>query len=66
MRGRTTGHAPAGGANRQSRLETSIVGTMQRYFRDNRGQMGRQELSILDSVMRYFEGPAVKATPVRR
>lgn len=66
MKGPAAGKTGNGGTNVRSRMEATIVDTMQRYFRDDRGKMGKQELSILDSVMRYFDGPAVKTTPVRR
>jgi len=42
-------------AVKQLSMETSIVDSMNRYFRDQKGRMGDLELSILDSVKRYFE-----------
>jgi hypothetical protein len=47
-------------ANKRSRLESNIVDTMSRYFRDDKGKMGDLEFSIMDSVKRYFEEPPSK------
>ncbi len=48
------------GADKRSSMESSIVDTMRRYFRDDKGKMGDLELSIVDSVKRYFEDPPPK------
>ena len=48
------------GARKRSSMESSIVDTMQRYFRDDKGKMGDMELSIMESVRRYFEEPPPK------
>ena len=54
--GKTTGN----GADKRSDMESNIVDTMRRYFRDDKGKMGDLELSIVDSVKRYFEEPPPK------
>jgi hypothetical protein len=54
--GKTTGNS----ADKQSSMESNIVDTMRRYFRDDKGKMGDLELSIMDSVKRYFEEPPPK------
>jgi hypothetical protein len=41
-------------------MESNIVDTMNRYFRDDKGKMGNLELSIMNSVKRYFEEPPPK------
>ena len=56
LSGDTTGN----GADKQSSMATSIVDTMHRYFRDDKGKMGDLERSIVDSVQRYFEEPPPK------
>ena len=56
----TPGKAMEKGAHKRSSMESSIVDTMHRYFRDDKGKMGDLELSILDSVKRYFEEPPPK------
>ena len=55
-----TGKATGNGAGQQPNMATSIVATMHRYFRDDRGRMGDLERSIVDSVNRYFEEPPPK------
>jgi hypothetical protein len=55
-----TGKATGNGAGKHSDMEISIVATMRRYFRDDRGRMGDLERSIVDSVNRYFEEPPPK------
>jgi hypothetical protein len=47
-------------AHTRSSMESSIVDTMHRYFRDDKGRMGDLELSIMDSVKKYFEEPSPK------
>ena len=54
--GKTTGN----GADNRSTMESNIVDTMRRYFRDDKGKMGDLELSIVASVKRYFEEPPPK------
>jgi len=54
--GKTTGN----GASKRSSMESNILDTMNRYFRDDKGKMGNLELSIMDSVKRYFEEPPPK------
>jgi len=54
--GKTTGN----GAVIRSRMESNIVDTMNRYFRDDKAKMGNLELSIMNSVKRYFEEPPPK------
>jgi hypothetical protein len=41
-------------------MESSIVDTMHRYFRDDKEKMGDMELSIMESVRQYFEEPPPK------
>ena len=55
-----TGDTTGNGADKQSSMATSIVDTMHRYFRDDKGKMGDLELSIVASVQRYFEEPPPK------
>lgn len=55
-----TGNAMGNGADKQSNMATSIVDTMHRYFRDDKGKMGDLERSIVDSVNRYFQEPPPK------
>ena len=55
-----TGDTTGNGADKQSSMATSIVDTMHRYFRDDKGKMGDLELSIVASVKRYFEEPPPK------
>ncbi len=47
-------------ANKRSSMESNIVDTMRRYFRDDKGKMGDLELSIMDSVAKYFGEPPSK------
>jgi hypothetical protein len=54
------GKAMESGTDNQSKIATSIVDTMHRYFSDDKGKMGDLELSIMDSVKRYFEEPPPK------
>ncbi len=56
MPGNLTGN---GGVVR-STMESNIVDTMNRYFRDDKGKMSKLELSIMDSVKRYFGEPPPK------
>jgi hypothetical protein len=53
----TPDKATESGAHKQSSMESSIVDTMHRYFRDDKEKMGDMELSIMKSVRRYFEEP---------
>jgi len=55
-----TGNTTGNRADNQSSMATSIVDTMNRYFRDDRGNMGELERSIVASVQRYFEEPPPK------
>jgi hypothetical protein len=55
-----TGNTRDNGADNQSSMATSIVDTMNRYFRDDKGKMGSLERSIVDSIQRYFEEPPPK------
>jgi hypothetical protein len=59
----TSGKTIEIGEHKRSRssMESSIVDTMNRYFRDEKGRMGNMELSIIESVKRYFEGPPNRA-----
>ena len=46
------------GTTQNHTMETSIVDTMRRYFRDDTGrQRADLEYAIIDSVKRYFESP---------
>lgn len=56
----TPGKVTENGVHKRTRMESSIVDTMQRYFRDDQGKMGDLELAIIDSVKRYFEEPPPK------
>jgi hypothetical protein len=56
----TPGKTTENGADKRSSMESNIVDTMRRYFRDDKGKMGDLELSIVDSVKRYFEEPPPK------
>ncbi len=56
----TPGKTTESDTYKRSSMESSIVDTMQRYFRDDRGKMGDLELSIMASVRRYFEEPPPK------
>lgn len=56
----TLGKTTANGAVIRSRMESNIVETMNRYFRDDKGKMSNLELSIMNSVKRYFEEPPPK------
>ena len=56
----TPGKATESGAHKRSSMESNIVDTMHRYFRDDAGKMGNMELSIMESVRRYFEEPPSK------
>ncbi len=56
----TPGKTTENGADKRSNMESNIVDTMRRYFRDDKGKMGDLELSIVDSVKRYFEEPPPK------
>jgi len=56
----TPGKTAENGANKRSSMESNIVDTMNRYFRDDKGKMDNLELSIMDSVKRYFEEPLPK------
>ena len=56
----TPGKTAENGADKRSDMESNIVDTMRRYFRDDKGKMGDLELSIVDSVKRYFEEPPPK------
>jgi len=56
----TPGKTTENGANKRSSMESNIVDTMNRYFRDDKGKMGNLELAIMDSVKRYFEEPPPK------
>lgn len=53
----TPGKITENGANKRSSMESNIVDTMRRYFRDDKGKMGDLELSIMDSVAKYFGEP---------
>ena len=57
MKEQLTENTTGNGADRQSSMAASIVDTMHRYFRDDKGKMGDLERSIVDSVQRYFEEP---------
>jgi hypothetical protein len=57
---RIAGKAMENGARKRTSMESNIVDTMSRYFRDDKGKMGDLELSIVDSVKRYFEEPPPK------
>jgi hypothetical protein len=41
-------------------MESNIVDAMRCYFKNDKGKMGDLELSIIDSVKRYFEEPPPK------
>ena len=56
----TPGKTPGTGAVTRSQMESNIVDTMNRYFRDDKGKMGNLEISIVNSVKRYFEEPPPK------
>jgi hypothetical protein len=56
----THGKEAENGADKRSSMESNIVDTMRRYFRDDKGKMGNLELSIVDSFKRYFEEPPPK------
>ena len=56
----TPGKEAENGVDKRSDMESNIVDTMRRYFRDDKGKMGDLELSIVDSVKRYFEEPTPK------
>ena len=56
----TPGKAPENGSHKRSSMESSIVDTMHRYFRDDKERMGNMEFSIMASVRRYFEEPPFK------
>ena len=47
------------GTIRDSKMESSIVNSMRRYFQSDSGKP-RQDLesAIMDSMTRYFEGPS--------
>ncbi len=49
------------GMNKRS-MEESIVDTMSRYFRDEKGKMGNLEISIVNAVKRYFDAQPPKRT----
>ena len=55
MKSPTTGNERNSGTGRHSRMDANIVDTMLVYFRNDKGKMGDLELSIIDSVKRYFE-----------
>lgn len=48
------------GVQKQWTMESSIVDTMNRYFRDDKEKMGDVALSIMESLRRYFEEPPPK------
>lgn len=50
-----TGIVTENGAHKQTSMESSIVDTMQCYFKNDKGKMGDLELSIIASAKRYFE-----------
>jgi hypothetical protein len=54
------GRVTENGACKQSGMESIIVDTMRRCFKNDKGKMGDLELSIIDSVKRYFEEPPPK------
>ena len=56
----TPGKTTENGANKRSSMDSNIVDTMNRYFRDDKGKMGNLEISIVNSVKRYFEEPPPK------
>jgi len=56
----TPGKTTENGVNKRSSMESNIVDTMNRYFRDDKGKMSNLELSIINSVKRYFEEPTPK------
>jgi hypothetical protein len=56
----TPGKTTENGADKRPSMESNIVDTMLRYFRNDKGKMGDLELSIMDSVKRYFEEPPPK------
>ena len=56
----TPGKTTESDAYKRSSMESSIVDTMQRYFRTDKGKMGDMELSIVACVRRYFEEPPPK------
>ena len=45
---------------KRSTMESNIVDTMRRYFRDDEGKMSDMKLSIVGSIKRYFEEPPPK------
>jgi hypothetical protein len=56
----TAGRVAGNGAYKQSSMESNIVDAMRCYFKNDKGKMGDLELSIIDSVNRYFEEPPPK------
>jgi hypothetical protein len=56
----THGKTTENGANKRPSMESNIVDTMRRYFKNDKGKMSDLELSIMDSVKRYFEEPPTK------
>jgi len=56
----TPGKTMGNGADNRSTMESNIVDTMRRYFRDDEGKMSDLELSIVGSIKRYFEEPPPK------
>ena len=56
----TPGKSTGNGEVVRSRMESNIVDTINRYFRDDKGKMSNLELSIMDSVKRYFGEPPPK------
>ena len=57
---RTPGKTTENGADKRSNMESNIVDTMRRYFRDDEAKMSELELSIVGSIKRYFEEPPPK------
>ena len=57
MKDPTIGKEMISGTGRQSRMDANIVDTMLVYFKNDKGKMGELELSIIDSVKRYFVEP---------
>jgi hypothetical protein len=43
------------GAHKKTSMESSIVETIHCYFKNDKGNMGDLELSIIASAKRYFE-----------
>lgn len=56
----TLGKTTDNGVHKQWTMESSIVDTMNRYFRDDKEKMGDVALSIMESLRRYFEEPPPK------